>query len=181
VDSATVLLLASLTGANAPVACSADPTSYNPGNVTTATAFTKSWTMLPGTPSAGTVYQVTTEFTGTWQGNALAFAAGINGTWTQMNPSAGSGSFSSGATIAGWLALTVRVLSSSTARFALAGAIGETASSVTPGSGTIALAPLSQTLAVAASDTLALGYLFGASSSGQGLATYGSTFLTISS
>lgn len=178
-DSATVLLLASLTGGNAPVACSADPTSYNPGNVTTATAFTKFWTMLPGTPSAGTVYMISTEFTGTWQGNALAFAVDVAGTWTSMAPSVGTGAFSSGATIAGWLVLTVRVLSATTARFALAGAIGETASSVTPGSGSVPLAPLSQTLTVAAADNIALGYLFGASSSGQGLATYGSTFLTI--
>lgn len=179
-DAATVLLLAQLTGANAPPTVETDPSGFNSGNVTAATAITKAWSMLPGTPVAGTVYRLRTEFTGTWEGNAMAFDVAVAGSWTQFSPAVAAGSFSNGAVIAGWLVLTVRVLTATTARFALAGAVSETATSVSPGSGSAPLAPLSQTLAVAGGDTLALGVLFGASTSGQGIATYGSDFETAS-
>ena len=178
-SSVELLLLASLTGGNAPPAVQTDPTSITVTNPTTATALTKLWTLLPGTPQAGTVYGLSCEFTGTWEGNALAFNIGIAGTFTQFNPAVGAPSFSAGAVIAEWLNLTVRVLSATTARFALAGAIAETASSWTPSTGQIAIAELSQTLTIAAGNTIALGVLFGASTAGQAIASYGSTFLTI--
>jgi hypothetical protein len=180
VDAATVLLLAQLTGANSPPSASTDPSGYNTGNVTSATAFTKAWAMLPGTPVAGTVYEITTEFTGTWEGNALAFGVLVNSTWTQFSPAVGAPSFGSAATVAGWLRLTVRVQNAATARFALAGAIAETASSWTPGTGQVALAPLSQSLTVSAGATIALACLFGASSAGQGIASYGSALTVLS-
>jgi len=168
-----------LTGGNAPVACQADPTEYSPGNVTAGTAFTKSWSMLPGTPVAGTVYQIDCELTATFEANALAFGVLINGTFTQMNPAISASAFSSGAVLAGWLSLRARVLSATTARVSLRGAVSETTSSVSPGSGSLAYAPLSQTLTVAAADTLAIGYLFGAGNASQGAASYGSTLLTV--
>jgi hypothetical protein len=171
-----LLLLASLSGPGTPVFAQTDPTAYSPGNVTSAAAITKSWGMLPGAPQAGQVYGIATEFTGTWQSEPLAFQVAVAGAWTQMNPSIGASAFAGAAVIAGWLALTVRVLSATTGRFALAGAIGAVSSAVTPGTETIGLAPLSQTLTIAASDTIALGYLFGSSAAGQGLQTYGSTF-----
>jgi hypothetical protein len=179
-EAATAFLLASLTGGNAPASVQTDPTEITATNPTTATAITKNWTLLPGTPQAGTVYQLATELTGTGEGNALAFAVSIAGSWVQFNPAVGAPSFSSGAVIAAWLNLTIRVLSATTARFALAGAIAETASSWTPSTGQIAICPLSQTLSIAAGDTIALGLLFGASTSGQAAASYGSTWLTLS-
>jgi len=171
--------MALLTGGNAPASIQTDPTEITATNPTTATAITKNWTLLPGTPQAGTVYQLATELTGTGEGNALAFAVSIAGTWIQLNPAVGAPSFSAGAVIAAWLNLTIRVLSATTARFALAGAIAETASSWTPSTGQIAICPLSQTLTIAAGDTIALGALFGASTAGQALASYGSHFVTI--
>jgi len=179
VDSVAALLLASLTGANAPPSVQTDPTEITATNPTTATAVTKLWPLLPGTPQAGTTYQLTCEFTGTWEGNALAFNIGIAGSWTQFNPAVGAPSFSAGAVVAGWLNLKVRVLSASTARFALFGSIGETASSVTPSTGEVGVTPLSQTLPIAAGNTIALGVLFGASTGGQALATYGSDFTIV--
>lgn len=178
-DSATAYLWASLTGGNAPPSVQTDPTSFSSGNVTTAAPITKAWGMVPGTPQAGQVYQLDTEFTGTWEGNAMAFNVQVGSTWAQFSPAVGAPSWSASTVIAGWLLLKVRILSATTARFALGGAIGETASSYTPGTGSIALAPLSQTLTVAAGNTIALGVLFGASSAGQGLASYGSDFTTI--
>lgn len=178
-EAATAFLLASLTGGNAPASPRTDTTNIVASNPVTATAITRTWTMLPGTPQAGQAYGLTTELTGTWEGNALAFNIAINGAWTQFSPAVAAGAFSSGAIIAGWLELTVRVLSATQARFALKGAVSETATSVSPGSGNVALAPLSQTLTVAAGDTLALGVLFGASSGGQGIASYGSNWLAI--
>ena len=179
-DAAVAYLLASLTGNNTPPQVATDPSSYSSGNVTAATAVTKAWPALPGTPAAGTVYTLETEFTGTWQGNAMAFLVQAGSTWTQFAPSVGAPAFGGSAVVAGWLKLTVRVLTASTARFALAGAIGETSSSYLPGGASIPLAPLSQTLAVAGGDTIALGVLFGAAAAGQGIATYGSHFTTIS-
>lgn len=183
-DSATAYLMASLTGENAPAQVSTDASSYSPGNITSAGAMTKSWPLLAGTPVAGTVYSLTTEFSGTWEANALAFAVGINNgsstTWTQMNPAVGSSAWAASTVIAGWLSLTVRVLTSTTARVALAGTVSETTTSITPSTGSCGLAPLSQTLTVGAGYTVALGYLFGASNAAQGLATYGSTFTQVS-
>ena len=178
-DAATLYLLASLTGANAPPAVQTDPSGYNTGNVTSATAITKAWSIAPGTPVAGAVYRLEVEFTGTWGANAMAVNVQVGGTWTQFAPSVGAPSWTSGTTIAGSLKMTARVLSSTTARIAVAGSIGETGSSYTPGTGSIALALLSQTLTIAAGDTLALGILFGASTAGQGIASYGSDFTTI--
>jgi hypothetical protein len=171
-------LMALLTGGNAPPGVQTDPTEITATNPTTATAVTKLWTLLPGTPQAGTVYGLSCEFTGTWEANALAFNIGIAGSWTQFNPAVGAPSFSAGAVVAGWLNLKVRVLSPATARFALFGSIAETASSVTPSTGQVDVTPLSQTLPIAAGDTIALGVLFGASTAGQALATYGSDWTT---
>lgn len=175
-----LFLLASMTGPSAPAVVATDPTQITVSNPTSGTAIVKAWGMVPGTPVAGTVMSIDTELTGTWEGNALAIGVLINGTFTAFTPSVGASSWSAAAVIAGWLRLTVRVLTASTARFAIYGALGETATSVTPGSGTVALTPVSQTLTVAASDTIALGCLFGASNGSQGVATYGSTFVTIS-
>lgn len=176
-----LLLLAGLTGGNAPASVQTDATNIVASNPTAATAITRTWGMLPGTPQAGQAYGLTAELTGTWEGNAMAFNIAIAGSWTQFSPAVAAGAFSSGAVIAGWLELTVRVLSANQARFALKGAVSETATSVSPGSGSVALAPLSQTLTVAAGDTLALGVLFGASNGAQGIATYGSDFMTVGS
>jgi Protein of unknown function (DUF2793) len=172
-------LMALLTGGNAPSADQTDPTEITATNPTTATAVTKSWALASGTPQAGTVYRMSTELTGTWEANALAFAVSIGGTWTQFNPAVGAPSFSAGAVIAAWLNLTVRVLSATTARFALSGAIAETASSWTASTGQVSICPLSQTLTIAAGDTIALGLLFGASTAGQAAASYGSTWTCI--
>lgn len=178
-DAPVAYLLASLTGTNTPVASQSDATSYSPGNVTTATAFTKSWTMLPGTPAAGTVYHIITEFTGTFEANALAFDVQIASTWTQFTPAIAAAAWSAGQVIAGWLDLTVRVLTASTARVSLKGAVSETTTSISSSTFQGPLAPVSQSLAIAAGNTLTLGYHFGASNAAQGLATYGSDFLTL--
>lgn len=171
--------MASLTGGNAPVACGTDPTPFSAPNPTTATAITKAWALAPGTPQAGTVYQLDVEFTGTFEANAMAFQVNIGGVWTQMSPAVAATAWSAGTVIAGWLSLRIRVLSATQARFALAGAVSETATSVTPSTGSAALAPLSQTLTIAAGSTITLGVLFGASNAAQGLASYGSHFLTV--
>lgn len=178
-DAPVAYLLASLTGLNTPVASQTDATSYNPGNVTTATAVTKAWTMLPGTPAAGTCYHIIAEFTGTFEANALAFDVQVNSAWTQFTPAVAAAAWSSGTVIAGWLDLTVRILTATTARFALKGAIGETATSISSATFQGPLTPVSQTLTIAAADTLALGYHFGASNAAQGIATYGSDFITL--
>jgi hypothetical protein len=177
-DAATVLLLAQLTGSNAPPQAATDPSGFNIGNVTAGTAITKAWPMLPGTPAAGTVYTLDTEFTGTWKSNALGYGVFIGSTFTQITPSVGAPSFST-EIVAGWLRLTVRVLSATTARVALSGAIGGS-SSYTAAAENVAITPVSQTLTVAGGDTLSIGCYFGASTAGQGLATYGSTFTTVS-
>jgi hypothetical protein len=178
-----LFLMANLTGGNTPVGCDTDPTSYTPGNVTAATALSKTWTFLPGTPVAGTVYQLDTELTATLEGNAMAFAVALNNgsgvNWTQMNPALSASAYTSGTVIGGWLSLRIRVLSPTTARFALCGALSETTVSVSPTVGSTALAPLSQTLTVAAGTAVTLGVLFGASTSGQGAASYGSSWLTL--
>lgn len=183
-DSATAFLLATLTGGNAPPSVQTDATNIPASNPTTATAITKAWGMLPGTPVAGQVYTLTTELTGTWEGNALAFNVGITpagGTaaWTQFNPAIAAGAWTAGTIVGGWLALTVRVLSATQARFAIYGAVSESTVSVTPSTGSAAVAPISQTLAIAAGDSVAIGVLFGASNAAQGIASYGSTFTTI--
>jgi hypothetical protein len=174
-----LFLMANLTGGNTPVGCDTDPTSYTVGNVTAMAAITKSWPMLPGTPVAGTVYMLATEFTGTSEESAQAFGVAINGAWTQFNPAVAANVFAANQVVAGWLQMIVRVLSPSTARFALMGGISETTQSVTTLSGSIAMSPLSQTLTISAGATIALGTLYGASSAGQGTATYGSHWLTI--
>jgi hypothetical protein len=179
VEAATAFLLASLTGGNAPASVQTDPTEITATNPTTATALTKAWSLLPGTPQAGTVYQMSTELTGTWEANALAFNVEVGGVWIQLNPSVGASSFSAGAVFAAWLNLTIRVLSATTARFALAGAIAETASSWTASTGQVSICPLSQTLTIAGGDTIALGIYFGASTAGQAAASYGSTWTCI--
>ena len=178
-SSVELLLLASLTGANAPVACATDPTPFSAPNPVAAAALTKAWPLTPGTPQAGQVYQLATEITATFEANAMAFAVQIGGTFTQISPAVAATAYGAGTILAGWLVLTVRVLSATTARFALAGAVSETTTSVTPSTGSIALAPLSQTLGIAAGNTIALGVLFGASNAAQGAASYGSTFLSI--
>jgi hypothetical protein len=172
-------LMALLTGGNAPASIQTDPTEITATNPTTATAITKSWSLAAGTPQAGTVYGLSTELTGTWEANALAFNVGIAGTFTQLNPSVGAPAFSAGAVFAAWLNLTIRVLSATTARFALAGAIAETASSWTASTGQVSICPLSQTLSIAAGDSIALGIYFGASTAGQAAASYGSTWTCI--
>lgn len=178
-DAPVAYLLAALTGTNTPVASQSDATGYSPGNVTTATAFTKSWPMLPGTPTAPTVYHVITEFTGTAEGNALAFDVQIGATWTQFVPAVAAGAWSAGQTIAGWLDLTVRVLTATTARVSLKGAVSEVTTSISSATFQGPLAPVSQTLTIAAGNTLTLGYHFGAGNAAQGLATYGSDFITL--
>jgi hypothetical protein len=173
-------LLAMLTGNNAPPLVATDPSVYNSGNVTAAAAITKAWPMLPGTPVAGTVYSLETEFSGVWGGNAFGFSVQVGtAAWMQFFPSVGSGSFASAAAIGGAVKLTIRVLSASTARFAIAGTIAETASSWTPSTGQLAMAQGSSTLAIAAGNTVALGCLFGALTTNQNVTTYGSTFTTI--
>lgn len=178
-DASTAYLLASLTGVNTPVASQSDATGFSPGNVTTATAMTKAWTMLPGTPAAGTVYHIITEFTGTFEANALAFDVQIGVTWTQFTPAVAASAWSAGQVIAGWLDLTVRVLTATTARVSLKGAISETTTSISSATFQGALAPVSQSLTIAAGTTLTLGYHFGAGNAAQGLATYGSDFITL--
>jgi hypothetical protein len=175
-------LLAMLTGNNAPALVATDPSVYNSGNVAAAAAITKAWPMLPGTPVAGTTYSLETEFSGTWGGNAFGFSVQVGtAAWMQFFPSVGAGSFTSGAAIGGWVKLVIRVLSASTARFALFGGIAETANSWLPSTGQISMNQGSSTLAVAAGNTVALGCLFGASTSGQEITTYGSTWTTVSS
>ena len=180
-EAATAFLLASLTGGNAPASVQTDTTNIVASNPITAAAITKAYSMAPGTPQAGQVYVLEADFTATWESNAMAFQVGIGSpaAWTQMSPAVAAGAFSGGAVLAGWLRLTIRVLSATQARFALAGAVSETVTSVSPGSGSAPLSPLSQTLTVAAGDAIGLGVLFGASSGPQGLGTYGSTWLAI--
>jgi hypothetical protein len=134
--------------------------------------------MAAGTPQAGTVYQLDCELTLTWEANALAFGVLIGGVFTQFIPSVGAPSFSAGAVLGAWLQLKVRVLSATQARFALVGAIG-TESSYTPGTQQLSIVPVSQTLTIAAADTVSIACYFGASNASQGVATYGSTFTII--
>lgn len=171
-------LAALLTGGNAPPAVSTDPTEITASNPTAATAITKAWSMAAGTPQAGTVYEMSTELTLTWEANALAFGVLVGGTFAQFTPSVGAPSFSAGAVLGAWLELKVRVLSATQARFALMGAIG-TESSYTPGTQQLSIVPVSQTLTIAAADTVSIACYFGASNSSQGAASYGSTWTTI--
>lgn len=170
--------MALLTGGNAPPAVQTDPTEITASNPVAATAITKSWSMAAGTPQAGTVYQLETEFTCTFEAIALAFGVMVGGTFTQMIPSVGAPAFSAGAVLGGWLELKIRVISASQARFALLGAVG-TQSSYTPGTQQLSITPISQTLTIAAADTVSIGCYFGASNASQGIATYGSHFTVI--
>lgn len=177
-DPATVLLLAQLTGANTPPSVQADASTYASGNVTAATAVTKAWGLLPGTPAAGTVYTLETEFSGTWGTQALSFAVQAGATWTTFSPGIGGSSFSSGETIAGWARVTVRILSGTQAQVTVTGTAAQASAPVTPGFGNLVFAPASQQLTVAAGGTVALGVLFAASSSAQTVKTSGSTWTT---
>lgn len=171
-------LLGLLTGGNAPPAVQTDATNITQANPTAAAAITKSWGLLPGTPQAGQAYRMETELTLTWEANALAFGVLVGGTFTQFIPSVGAPSFSAGAVLGSWLELRVRVLSASQARFALFGAIG-TQSSYTPGTQQLSIVPVSQTLTIAAANTVSIACYFGASNSSQGAASYGSTWTVI--
>ena len=171
-----LLLLALLSGPGQPPMVQTDATTYASGNVTTATAVTQAWPALPGTPAAGAVYTVETAFTGTWEGNSLGFSADIGGTWYSFAPNIASGAFSSAAAVAGWLKLTVRVTSATACKISLAGAIGETASAVSPGSGAVPVASSAASVTFGASDAIGLGVAFGSGSAGQGITCYGSTF-----
>lgn len=178
-DAATALLLASLTGGNAPPAARADPTLYAVGDVTAGTAVTKAWPMLPGTPQAGTVYVLEAEFTATWGAQEMGFGWFTSGSWTQASPWVAGAAYGTSATLDGRLRLVVRVLSSSTARFSLTLVLTDFRNSLSPGTGTMAVALESYTKTVAAGDTLALGAGWGASAAQQGMTAYGSSFITI--
>jgi|ERR1700722_1367128 len=171
-------LLAMSTGGNAPPAVQTDATNITQADPTTASAITKSWSLLPGTPQARQAYRLETELTLTWEANALAFGVLVGGTFTQFSPSVGAPSFSAGAVLGAWLELRVRVLSATQARFALFGAMG-TESSYTPGTQQLSIVPVSQTLTIAAADTVSIACYFGASNASQGAASYGSTFTII--
>lgn len=178
-EAATALLLAQLTGANAPPVTATDPSSYGNRNLTSPTALTKSWALLPTTPVPGTVYTLDTEFTATWGAEQLALGVLIAGTFSLFSPYVAASAFSDTEILAGWLRLTVRVQTSSTARFAIYGAIAQAQNSTVPGTGIMPVALLSYTLGIAAADTVAIGCYFGASNASQGISTYGSTFTTI--
>lgn len=169
-----LLLLAALSGTNAPALALTDGTTYNSGNVTTYTQISKAWPLLPGAPVAGTVYVIETEYTGVVEGNAWGFGVEVNGSYTGMTPNIGAGAFSAGTAIGGWLRLAVRVASATSATAQLSGSVGETATSVTSAS-TIALSSGSKTLTLAAGYSFTLGVSFGASTSGQTVGTWGSS------
>jgi hypothetical protein len=171
-----LLLLAQMSGPGSPVLAQAASATIPSGNATAATLVTQAWTALPGTPAVGTVYTVETEFGGAWEGNSLALAACIAGTYYQFTPDIGSGAFSAGAALAGWLRLTVRVTAASACKISMAGAIVATTTGLAPGSGSVAIATTPSTEPFAGADTIGIGVLFGASNSSQTIICYGSTF-----
>ncbi len=173
-----LLLLAQLAGPGSPVFAQTDTSSITTGNVTTATAITVPWASLPGTPAIGQVYGLKTEFNGTWGNQLLTFYADIAGTMTSLC-TIGAALGASGDTVNGWLDLTVRVVSATACRLHLKGVIVDS----TANSGHVldtSAAPISSTvvtgIAFAGSDTIALACAFGASVTGQTVATLGSTF-----
>lgn len=175
--SAIELLTLARHAAFPPSAVWTDVSSYSSGNVTAATAITKAWTALSSPPAAGTVYTLDTEFTGTYENNAFSFHALIGGTDHQFLPSVAAGSWSAGTAIGGWLRMTVRVTSPSACTLTLAGAVAETGTSYSPSTGGPPLATVPVTgAAFAAGDSIQIGVLFGASTAGQNITTYGSTF-----
>lgn len=176
-----LLLLAQQSGPGSAGLASTDISAIPSGNVTAATAVTKLWPALPGTPTAGQAYELATEFNGVFGNQLLTFYADIAGTFTSM-AAVGAAFGSSGDVINGWLRLTVRVLTATTCRLQLAGAMVDTTANgghILSGSGGNAV-PISSAvqfgIAFAASDTIGIGVAFGTSVSGQTVETFGSTF-----
>lgn len=179
-----LLLLAQLSGPGAPVSAQADASGIAPGNVTTATAVTRQWAALPGTPAAPQAYEVFTEFNGVWGGQQLHLYGSIAGASTLLAslgalfvPSAASGD-----NVNGWLRLTVRVASATACRLHLAGSINDQSLNsgvVTNGTACAISGTVATGIAFAAADTIAISYAFAASVSGQSISTYGSTFTQV--
>jgi hypothetical protein len=176
-----LLLLAQLSGPGTPVFAQADASGIAPGNVTTATAVTRQWAALPGTPAAPQAYEVYTEFNGTWGAQQLHLYADIAGTATLLAslgalfvPSAASGD-----NVNGWLKLTVRVASATACRLHLAGSINDQTLNggvVTNGTACPISSTVTTGIAFGSADTIAISYAFAASVTGQSISTYGSTF-----
>lgn len=179
-----LLLLAQSSGPGSAPMISTDESSIPSGNVTSATAITKLWPALPGTPAAGQVYELATEFNGVFGGVVTTFYAGIAGSFTSM--AAIGGTFgASGDVINGWLKLTVRVLTATTCRLHLAGSMVDTSANsghILTGSSGNAV-PISSAVAFgitfAASDTIAVGVAFASSAAAQTIETFGSTFTRV--
>lgn len=175
-----LLLLAQLSGPGIPAFAQTDASTIAPGNVTTAMALTKQWSALPGTPTSPQAYELATEFNGTWGAEQLRLYGDIAGTSTLLATIGAvfASGASSGDSVNGWLRLTVRVASATTCRLHLAGAINDNTlnSGVIDATGAPITGTVATGIAFAASDTIAISHEFAASSAGQGLTTYGSTF-----
>lgn len=176
-----LLLLAQLSGPGTPAFAQTDASTIAPGNVTAATALTKQWTALPGTPAVPQAYEVYTEFNGTWGGTALNLYGDIAGTATLLATVGAvfAPSVVSGNSVNGWLRLMVRVASATTCRLHIAGSINDQSLNsgvVTNGTGCAISGTVATGVAFAAADTIAIAYAFSSSVTGQSMTTYGSTF-----
>jgi hypothetical protein len=176
-----LLLLAQLSGPGTPVFAQTDASGIAPGNVTTATALTRQWTVLPGTPASPQAYELYTEFNGTWGGERLELFADIAGTSTLLAQVGAifAPSVASGDSVNGWLRLMVRVASATACRLHMAGSINDNSLNsgvVTNGTGCPISGTVTTGIAFAGADTIAISHAFSSSSSSQGLTTFGSTF-----
>jgi hypothetical protein len=154
--------------------------SVNTGNVTVKTDITTGYTL--NSAVVGTVAEVATDFNGVWGGQLLTFYADINGTFTQVGLPVGAvfgSGVASGDAVAGWGRMVFRVVSATTVRVHLEGAIFDS----TQNSGHISTSTqvnLGGTdvtgVTFAAGDTLAIAIAFGGSTAGQTIITEGSDF-----
>jgi hypothetical protein len=170
---------ASSAGVSGPVVISQTSTATIPsGNVTAKTDITAVATA--GSSDAGTIYEITTWFNGTWGGQLLTFYADINGAFTQVGLPVGAvfgTGVASGDAVSGWVRMVFQVVSATTMRIHLEGQIFDS----TQNSGHISTSTqvgLGGTVATgvtfAAGDTLAIAIAFGGSTAGQTIITEGS-------
>jgi hypothetical protein len=179
VASTIELLLLAQQSAFPPPAAWTDLTAVTVTNNTAAAAVTRSWPALPGTPTAGTVYQVECDFGGSFGAVAMGVYAGIAGTYTKL-ATVDAGFGTNGQSIGGSMSMTLRVTSSSLCEASLSGAIQNiSANPHITGSGNVV--PLTSagivgSIAIAAGNAITIGVNFASSVSGQHVGCSGSTF-----
>lgn len=173
------LLLLAQQSAFPPPAVWTDLTTVTATNNTAAAAVTKAWPALPGTPTAGTVYQVEADFGGSFGAVAMGVYVGIAGTYTKLaTVDATFGTINQ--SIGGTFSVTVRVTSSGLCSASLGGNIQNLSANLhITGSGNVVpltSAGIVSSIAIASGNSITIGVNFASSVSGQHVACGGSTF-----